>query len=68
MRDSEGQHREVERCHDEEIEDAVLENGSHQAGHARLATNSLEFEDEDYEGNESNDVCDDVRILDTGRR
>ena len=66
VRDSEGQHRNVERCRDEEIENAVLENGSHQAGHARLASLSLELEDEDYEGNESNDVYSDVRVLDTG--
>ena len=55
----------MESRHDEEIENAVLENGSHQAGHARLAPISLELEDEDYEANESNDVCEDVRFLDT---
>ena len=54
----------MEHGHDEEIENAVLENGSHQAGHARLAPISLELEDEDYEGNESNDVCEGVRVLD----
>ena len=67
VRDSEVQHREVERCHDEEIENAVLENGSHQAGHARLAPNSLKLEYEDHEGNESNDVCENIRVLGTGK-
>ena len=33
-----------------------------------MAPISLELEDEDHEGNESNDICDDVRVLDTGRR
>ena len=33
-----------------------------------MAPISLELEDEGHEGNESNDVCDDVRGLDTGRR
>ena len=34
VRDGAEQHRDVESRHDEEIENAVLENGSHQAGHA----------------------------------
>ena len=67
VRDRKGQHREVEHCHDEEIKNAFLENGSHQATHARLAPNSLELEDEDYERNESNDICENIRVLDTGR-
>ena len=65
VRERADQHCDVERRHDEEIENAVLENGSHQAGHARLAPISLELEDEDDEANESNDVCEDVRFLDT---
>ena len=55
----------MEHRHDEKIENAVLKNSSHQAGHARLASLSLELEDEDNEANESNDVCGDVRFLGT---
>ena len=68
VRDREDHHRDVKRCHDEEIENAVLENGSHQAGHARLAPNSLEPGDEDDDRDESNDVCEGVRVLNTRGR
>lgn len=51
----------MEPHHDEEIENAILENRSHQSGHARLAVLSFEFRDEDDDANEGNKVCTHVR-------
>ena len=60
--DSETDHRDVEPGHDEEIENAILENRSHQPGHPGLAVASLEFQDEDDDAYESNEVYLGVRI------
>lgn len=56
-------HCDVKRSHDEEIQDAILENRSHQPRHARLAVVGFELEDEDDNANQGNQVCDNVRLL-----
>ena len=61
--DGKEQHCDVEPRHDEEIKNAILKKGSHQAGHARLALISLELEDEDNKANKGNNICNDVRFL-----
>lgn len=61
--DGKEQHCDVEPRHDEEIKNAILKKGSHQAGHARLALISLELEDEDNKANEGKDVCGGIKLL-----
>ena len=63
--DNEKHHGDVESCHDEKIENAVLEHCSHQLRHTRLAVVSFEFQDEDYKADEGHKVCKDVRFEDT---
>jgi len=53
----------VERRHDEEVENAVLENGLHQPAHAGLAVVSFEPEDKDHDANEGDEVCRSVKFL-----
>ena len=60
--ESEKHHCDVERRHDEKIENGVLENRSHQPVQARLAVTSFEFQDEDDDANESNEVCGDAEL------
>ena len=55
----------VKRGHDEEIQDAVLENRPHQSGHVRLAMVAFELQDGGDGANESDQLCEDVRYLHT---
>ena len=54
----------MERRHDEEIQNTVLENGLHQPAHPGLAVVSFELQDEDDNANKSDKVCRGVRVLD----
>ena len=47
----------MERRHDEEIQNTVLENGLHQPAHAGLTVVSFELEDEDDNTNKGDEVC-----------
>lgn len=53
----------MEPHHDEEIENAVLKDRSHQPIHTRLPVVSFELQYEDDNGKEGNQVCKDVRFL-----
>ena len=55
--ESEKDHRDVEPGHDEEVEDAVLKDRSHQPVHAGLAVVSLEPEDEEDDADDGDEVC-----------
>ena len=52
----------MERRHDEEIQNTVLENGLHQPAHPGLAVVSFELQDEDDNTNKSDKVCRGVRV------
>ena len=54
----------MEACHDEEVEDAVLEDCSHQPGHARLAVVGPVFQHEDDDANDGNKIYKDMRVPD----
>jgi len=54
----------VERRHDEEVENAILENCSQQTSHAGLAVVSFELEDEGDNANKGDEVCRSMRFLD----
>lgn len=53
----------MESHHDEEKENAVLEDRPHYPGHARLAEVGFELQDEDDNAKEGKEVCMDVRFL-----
>ena len=55
-KESEKYHRDVERRHDEEIENTVLENRSHQPVHVRPAVTSFELKNKKDHANKSNEV------------
>ena len=53
----------MECRHDEEIENAIFENGLHQPAHAGLTVVSFEPEDEDDNANKGDKICRSVRFL-----
>jgi len=60
--DSRNRHRDVKRRHDEEVENAVLENRSQQPGHAGLTVVRFELEDEGDNANKGDKVCWNIRF------
>ena len=61
--DGENRHRNVEHRHDEEIENAILENRSQQPGHAGLAVVNFELVDKGDNAEEGDKICWGVRFL-----
>ena len=59
--ESEERHRDVEPRHDEEKQNAVLENSPQQPAHVRLAVVSLQLQGEDDNANGGENVCKGVR-------
>jgi hypothetical protein len=47
----------MERSHDKEVQDAILENRSHQPSHFRLAQLCFVLEDEANDANEGDQIC-----------
>lgn len=63
--ESEKQHSDVEPHHDEEVQNAVLNDRPHQSRHTRPAIVHSELQDEGSDANEGNQVCKDVRLPNT---